>query len=105
MSVAKAFAEHLQETVAKYMRLAMPEACFVTDDVWHDLAKTDGCTTEATFYIKTVDNVNRKVFHAAVAQVQQVHPELQVLQVKSKRPGQNVRFYMKVNHVPTAATP
>lgn len=100
MSVAHQFADYVQSTVHDYMHQALAPLGFSFDRqaIWHDFARSDTQGLQCTFYINTVDNVNRKDFNKQVEQLKQTHPELLVLKVKSKRPGQCVRFFMHVHN-------
>lgn len=71
---------------------------FTADDIWNDLARINGSELKATFYIKGLDNVVRKDFNAAVAELLSVDSKLiKEFKVKFKRPEKEVRFYIETN--------
>ena len=70
---------------------------FSVDQVWNDLARINGNELKATFYIKGLDNVIRKDFNAAVAQVIALNSSIKVFKVKFKRPEKEVRFYLEMS--------
>jgi len=100
MSVAQSIGDSIRNIIAQYLTPALQPQGIIFDaaDIVHDFARLDGTGLESTFYITTVDNVKRKPLAEAVAQLQLNHPELRVLKVKSKRPGQCVRLFIATQH-------
>lgn len=64
-------------------------------DVWNDIARF-GKGLEATFYVDTVKNVDRKSFAAQAQILKEANKCIVEFKVQSKRPDKNVRFYLKV---------
>jgi len=63
--------------------------------VWNDIARF-GKGLEATFYVDTIENVDRKSFAAQAQALKEANKCIVEFKVQSKRPGKNVRFYLKV---------
>ncbi len=66
-----------------------------TDDIVNELCAFKDGNLEATFSVHAVDNVDRKSFALAVDALKASDKGVIELKVKSKRPGKNVRFYLK----------
>lgn len=64
--------------------------------VWNDIARF-GKGLEATFYVETVENVDRKSFAAQALLLKETNKSIVEFKVQSKRSGKNVRFYIKVS--------
>jgi len=98
VSVVKMMGEYFQNTIYAHTHAVFAQLGITIDkdNIWHDLAQTTPQCMKSTFYIKGVDNVVRKDFHAAVAASKLHNPQLTQLKVKSKRPGKEVRFYLEV---------
>jgi hypothetical protein len=69
------------------------------EDIWNDLASYASNQVVATFYIKGLDNVERKPFNEKVANQKLVNKEIVELKVKFKRPEKEVRFYLKTSKI------
>lgn len=80
----------ITEPVFKSLGFAM-----TASDVWNDIARF-GKGLEATFYVDTVENVDRKSFAAQALLLKQANKSIVEFKVQSKRAGKNVRFYLKV---------
>ena len=63
-----------------------------------DFAKVSQEGIEATFSHHSIVNVGRKWLTQRVEDVKKIKPYLKVFKVKSKRPNQNVRFYILTNN-------
>jgi len=68
---------------------------FAADDIWNDLVKYSPAGIMATFYIKGLDNVQRKPFNEKVASLKANNPDIVEFKVKFKRPEKEVRFYLE----------
>lgn len=64
-------------------------------DINNDIARF-GNGLEATFYASTVENVQRKPFAEQAQLLKDSNKKIVEFKVKYKRPGKNVRFYLKV---------
>jgi len=80
----------ITEPVFKNLGFAM-----TASDVWNDIARF-GKGLEATFYVDTIENVDRKSFAAQAQALKEANKSIAEFKVQSKRPGKNVRFYLKV---------
>jgi len=65
------------------------------DDIVNELCSFKAGELEAIFASNAVENVDRKSFAAAVDALKASDKGVIELKVKSKRPGKNVRFYLK----------
>ena len=64
-------------------------------EVNNDIARF-GNGLEATFYVSSVENVQRKPFAELAQQLKDSNKKIVEFKVKYKRPEKNVRFYLKV---------
>lgn len=70
------------------------DAQLTVDDISIDIARYNGENIQATFSLQPIENVKRKDFQAKVEQIQTQNTGIKTLKVKSKRPNQNVKFYL-----------
>jgi len=67
------------------------------EDIWNDLASYSPDGVSATFYVKGLDNVERKLFNEKATHLKMVNKEVIEFKVKFKRPEKEVRFYLETN--------
>lgn len=65
------------------------------ENINNDIARF-GNGLEATFYVSTIENVQRKPFAELAQQLKDSNKRIVEFKVKYKRPEKNVRFYLKV---------
>lgn len=97
--IAQQMGEYIKSTIASVTQpvwIALGVACNA-DNVWNDLARSNGHGIEATFYVAGLDNVVRKQFNALVDTLKASNPCIEQFKVKFKRPEKEVRFYIKIN--------
>lgn len=66
------------------------------EDIVIDFAHFNSQGLESTFSLSSIENVQRKPFNEAVMSFKSKNPQIEEFKVKYKRPGKNVRFYLKI---------
>lgn len=99
MSVTVSISEQIKKKIHDTVQPVFSDLgiSIAQEDIWNDLASYSSDGISATFYVKGLDNVQRKPFNEKVANLKAINNEIIEFKVKFKRPEKEVRFYLKTN--------
>ena len=97
--IAAQMGEYIKESIHNYASDVLQTLGHEVqiNDIWNDLAEIRPGYLKASFYVKGLDNVNRKDFNVLAAALKQKCPEVKEFKVKFKRPDKEVRFFLEVS--------